>query len=975
MLRKVFFVLITALIILGCEQPANEIIRENEIIKEVSTTNNIPIIWKGSLPYAPENPSVGWAYYDTTQKTAFIWNGNRWEILAQDGVSIIWKGELPLAPSNPQLNWAYYNIIDGNSYIYNGNQWDLLAKAGRDGASGILLWIGTLSSAPPNPQAGWAYHDSTDGVSYIYDGVKWAVLVRDGVIWKGVLSAAPADPQINWAYYNTTTSKSYIWDGNSWQIMAESGNTNITVPISWKGSLTSAPFNPQIGWMYYNSVLGKSYIWDGTSWNIVAQDGLDGVSPEGFLIAWKGALASAPSSPQKGWAYYNTSEKRSYIWDGSTWQILAQDGVDGSGSGSGSVTYGPWLYVILYTSKGNYTQYYTNTFDTVDFGKVGLGGSVRSTTFYIGINGGNGNSTLNLTGNPAIQVSGINADCFSVIQPSTTNTTTGTYITDASIVFSPNSIGIKTATITIPNDSPDNPNFSFTVTGTGSMWPKTYDGGEGDGDDVITCSVIDSAGSIYFIGYGFELVNHHSGSDWWIKKIDNSGNEITSGWDKKIDLYGSTSTSRDKPTNAVIDSNNNVYVSDDYFTLKFASNGTEDTSGWRKGSGGTLYLDSQNNVFIVTSSSITKYNPAGTQQWTKAYGGGLAFDSSNNIAVFSSNTLRYVSSGGTENWTKSLNNIAINPASNSDGWYNGYIAANGGIEEWEFTVSNGNTYYVSWNQNGYGDGSMNAIIRVSAYWKDNSANIFTNTQDGWGTPKSFTATKSGTVVVKVETYSTFVGTYAIKCYNSSNTPLTTTRLASMYINNAVFDSTNNLYIAGYGTNIFDNYSKRDVWIKKYNSTGTEITSGWNKKYDWGHSDDEYATKIFFDGTNIIVAGQGNDLINGASADDGWVKRFSTSGTELSSFVIPDANATLVKYDGNYWFTGGSSTYNLALRKYNASGVLSVSFNNLSDYVYYPVFTIDSSYNVYVSGYKSNLITPESKNDWIIRKYNSAGIEQ
>jgi hypothetical protein len=82
-----------------------------------------------------------------------------------------------------------------------------------------------------------------------------------------------------------------------------------------------------------------------------------------------------------------------------------------------------------------------------------------------------------------------------------------------------------------------------------------------------------------------------------------------------------------------------------------------------------------------------------------------------------------------------------------------------------------------------------------------------------------------------------------------------------------------------------------------------------------------------------------------------------------------------KYDGNYWFTGGSYTYNLALRKYNASGALSVSFIHLSDYVYYPVFTIDSNNNVYISGKKPDLTTPESNYDWIILKYDGAGIEQ
>jgi hypothetical protein len=971
MLRKVFFVLITAFIIFGCAQPADE------IIKEVTTINNIPIIWKGSLPYAPSNPSVGWAYYDTAQKTAFIWDGNRWDILAQDGVSIIWKGELPSAPSNPKLNWAYYNIIDGNSYIYNGSNWDLLAKAGRDGASGILLWIGSLPYAPSNPQAGWAYHNSADGVSYIYDGANWEVLVRDGIVWKGVLSSAPYNPQINWAYFDTTTVKSYIWDGSSWQIMAESNNANITVPVTWKGSLTSAPFNPQIGWMYYNSVLGKSYIWDGISWNIVAQDGN---YPEGFLMTWKGELMAAPSSPQKGWAYYDTSEKKSYIWDSGTWQILAQDGADGSGSGG---TQGPWLYVLFYTKEGNYQQYNQTTLSTANFGKIGIGGSISTTTFYITLNGGTSNTTFNLTG--PITVTGQDADCFSVIQPSTTSTTAGTYITGSSVIFTPNSIGEKTATITIPNDSPDKPDFSFTVTGEGGLFPKIFDGGEGDGDDQITCSVIDSQGNIYFIGYGYELVNHHSGSDWWIKKIDSYGNEITSGWNKKIDLNENTSTAYDRPKNAVIDGNDNLYVSDDYFTMKFNSDGTE---LWRKNTGGTLYL-SQYNLFIVTSSKIIKYDSFGTELWTKDYAGKLAVDNSGNVAVFPLNTsstvLRYISSDGTEKWSRSLSNINVD---NDWTWYNGSFSSSGGVANYEFDVTYGNTYYIYWNQQSYGDGNKTAYILVGAYWKGEGNNygdayyygtaIFSpgsSMENGYTTPKSFIANKDGKIIVRVEPLVTgLTGTYAVNC--------TTTRLATMNINDAVFDYSGNLYVAGYGTNIFNSYSKRDVWIKKFDSLGNEFILGWNKKYDWGHSDDESATKIYLDGTNIIVIGQGDDLINGASKNNTWVKKFSTDGTDIYSFVIPESNtnnsATLLKidYEGNYYFSSGSSTAAL-LRKYNSAGVLqnSYSLNTKTPYVFPPMFIMDNSYNVYMYGYYPNIATSVSGNDWFIRKFDNMGIEQ
>ena len=50
----------------------------------------------------------------------------------------------------------------------------------------------------------------------------------------------------------------------------------------------------------------------------------------GYLITWKGSFETVPSEPEAGWAYYNTTTKKSYIYDGNSWQILAQDGADNS---------------------------------------------------------------------------------------------------------------------------------------------------------------------------------------------------------------------------------------------------------------------------------------------------------------------------------------------------------------------------------------------------------------------------------------------------------------------------------------------------------------------------------------------------------------------------------------------------------------------------------------------------------------------
>ena len=43
--------------------------------------------------------------------------------------------------------------------------------------------------------------------------------------------------------------------------------------ITWLGTFASAPGSPNLNAAYYNSVLGQSFIWDGTAWQLITQDG------------------------------------------------------------------------------------------------------------------------------------------------------------------------------------------------------------------------------------------------------------------------------------------------------------------------------------------------------------------------------------------------------------------------------------------------------------------------------------------------------------------------------------------------------------------------------------------------------------------------------------------------------------------------------------------------------------------------------
>jgi hypothetical protein len=201
----------------------------------------------------------------------------------------------------------------------------------------------------------WGYYDTDDKKAFIYDGSAWQTLVQDGatgpqglpgtdgksLIWKGSLASAPPSPSENWAYHNTNDSTSYIYNGTSWQVLTRKGAKGAPgtpgTPITWAGTWPSHPATA-LNKAYYNSSDRKSYVWDGDSWETLAVDGADGVDGtdgvDGIGIIWKGSLPEPPSSPQTNWAYHNTSDSISYIFNG-TWQVLAQKGARGPRGTSG----------------------------------------------------------------------------------------------------------------------------------------------------------------------------------------------------------------------------------------------------------------------------------------------------------------------------------------------------------------------------------------------------------------------------------------------------------------------------------------------------------------------------------------------------------------------------------------------------------------------------------------------------------------
>lgn len=152
------------------------------------------------------------------------------------------------------------------------------------------------------------------------------------ITWKGALSAAPANPELNWAYYHTGDRKTYLWDGTQWTLLSQDAvdpGAPTGTAVIWKGNLTSPPANPVTNWAYYHETDRRTYLWDGDSWEIMSQGGTSGLpgtpGSAGTTIFWQGSLAAPPATPQVNWAYFHTVDRKTYLFDGTNWQMLAQN--------------------------------------------------------------------------------------------------------------------------------------------------------------------------------------------------------------------------------------------------------------------------------------------------------------------------------------------------------------------------------------------------------------------------------------------------------------------------------------------------------------------------------------------------------------------------------------------------------------------------------------------------------------------------
>ena len=101
----------------------NGVIELIGIIEEGACSPSL-LSWKGQSNKVIPNPSNGYMYYNTEKNRNYVYWFGQWnEIPTYENNPIIWKGKLNQAPENPEKNWVYISRYD-SVFIYNGIGWE-----------------------------------------------------------------------------------------------------------------------------------------------------------------------------------------------------------------------------------------------------------------------------------------------------------------------------------------------------------------------------------------------------------------------------------------------------------------------------------------------------------------------------------------------------------------------------------------------------------------------------------------------------------------------------------------------------------------------------------------------------------------------------------------------------------------------------------------------------------------------------------
>ena len=330
--------------------------------------------------------------------------------------------------------------------------------------------------------------------------------------------------------------------------------------------------------------------------------------------------------------------------------------------------------------------------------------------------------------------------------------------------------------------------------------------------------------------------------------------------------------------------------------------------------GRKIKVDSSGNVYIAGDTNsqgaglydalVTKYNSSGTVEWQRTLGGSsneqgydITLDSSGNVYITGSTSSQGVGNG----------DVLIAKYDTS------------GTLQWQRTLGGAGVDY------GYG-------IAV-----DLSGNVYIT-----GYTNSQGAGDQDVLIAK---------------YDTSGTIQWQRVLGGASIdrgNNIAVDSSGNVYVSGWTQS--QGAGDDDAFIAKYDTSGTlqwqRTLGGASGDYGWGIAVDSSG--------NVYVAGQ--TYSQGAGSSDAFIAKYNTSGTLQWQKVLGGANldygfGIALDSSNNVYVTGGSENSNFyydgLIAKYDTSGTLQwqrLLRGIVDTYIFGEGITVDSSGNVYVTGY-------------------------
>jgi uncharacterized delta-60 repeat protein len=340
------------------------------------------------------------------------------------------------------------------------------------------------------------------------------------------------------------------------------------------------------------------------------------------------------------------------------------------------------------------------------------------------------------------------------------------------------------------------------------------------------------------------------------------GMEDTLNWDKMLE---SGTDFYDLPGGLATDSANRLYATGSsadltipaggYVLRVFDAEGEEDTAAWNKRqlvglkalTADAIALDANGNVYLGGFGTNLVDGSSDEDGWIKKFSSAGVED--------------------TVNWDKELdregNKDRIRDLG-TDGDGNviavGYATGAGTQEDWWIQKFN-SAGALAWPAK-YQNGGSSQNDRPRAVAVDGDNNIIAVGYTSNGTPRK---------------------NWWLKKYNAAgaedigwNKTVTSSGDWDDEALDVAVDSGNNVYVIGYGYQLASGTSDNDIWIKKFQSDGTEVVSGWDKKIDVGTAND-LGLKIAIDGQNNIYT-LSLALVNGLSPVY-VVKKFSADGSE------------------------------------------------------------------------------------------------